>query len=81
MDRVHLAVAPEWKFDLLYLFYIDFVANLQKLYLELGVSKWGESNFVGFILKCLEYEIYCLEYFSRRIKLSKISAFKIVSIL
>ena len=44
MDRVHLAVVPEWKFDFLYLFFIDFVANLQKLYLELGVSKWGEPS-------------------------------------
>ena len=52
IDWVHLVVAPEWKFDFLYLFFIDFVANLQKLYLELGVSKWGEPNFVGFILKC-----------------------------
>ena len=51
IDQVHLAVAPEWKFDFLYLFFIDFVANLQKLYLELGVSKWGEPNFVGFIMK------------------------------
>ena len=28
------------------------VAPGWKLYLELGVSKWGEPNFVGFILKC-----------------------------
>ena len=39
LDRVHLAVVPEWKFDFLYLFFTDFVAKLQKLYLELGVSK------------------------------------------
>ena len=35
-----------------FIYFIDFVANLQKLYLELGVSKWGEPNFFGFILKC-----------------------------
>ena len=51
VDRVHLAVAPEWKFDFLYLFFIVFVSNFQKLYLELGVSKWGEANFIRFIMK------------------------------
>ena len=50
MDQVHLAIAPEWKFDFLYLFFIDFVANLQKLYLELGVSKLGEPKLFGFTI-------------------------------
>ena len=31
IDRVHLAVAPEWKFDFLYLFFTYFVANLKKI--------------------------------------------------
>ena len=32
--------------------FIDFNTNLQKSYLELGVSKWGDLNFVRFIMKC-----------------------------
>ena len=39
IDRVYLAVAPSWKFDFSLFVFLDFVANLQKSYLELGVSK------------------------------------------
>ena len=52
MDRVYLAVAPGWKFDFSLFVFPDFVANLQKSYLELRVSKWGDPNFVGFFMKC-----------------------------
>ena len=51
-DRVHLAVAPGWKFNFLYLFFSDFVTSFKNLYLGLGVSKWGEQNFVRIIMKC-----------------------------
>jgi len=39
IDRVYLAIAPGWKFDLSLFVFLDFVANLQTSYLELGVSK------------------------------------------
>ena len=39
IDWVYLAVAPGWKFDFSLFVFLDFVANLQKSYLELGVLK------------------------------------------
>ena len=39
LDRVHLANGPDLKFDFSLFVFLDFVANLQKSYLELGVSK------------------------------------------
>ena len=32
--------------------FLDFCANFGKSYLELGVSNFGEPNFVGFLMKC-----------------------------
>ena len=52
IHRVHLAVAPDIKFDFLLIFFIDLVTKLKNSYLELGESKWGEPNFVRFIMKC-----------------------------
>ena len=52
LDRVHLTARPDLKFDFSLFVFLDFVANLQKSYLELGVSKWGDPNFVGFFMKC-----------------------------
>ena len=36
LDRVHLAAGPDLKFDFSLFVFLDFVANLQKSYLELG---------------------------------------------
>ena len=36
---------------LLYVF-TDLNANFKNQYLVLGVSKWGDPNFAGFIMKC-----------------------------
>ena len=49
---VHLAAGPDLKFVFSLFVFLDFVANLQKSYLELGASKWGDPNFVGFLMKC-----------------------------
>ena len=38
--------------DFSFIYFLDFVANFKNLYLKLGVSKWGDPNFVGFIMKC-----------------------------
>ena len=32
--------------------FIDLNACFKNSYLKLGVSKWGEPNFVGFIMEC-----------------------------
>ena len=45
----HLSVTV---FVLIFLFFIDLNTNFKNSYLELGVSKWSEPNFVGFIMKC-----------------------------
>ena len=38
--------------SLIFLFFIDLNTCFKKSYLELGVSKLSEPNFVGFIMKC-----------------------------
>ena len=48
-SRPHLSVCV--LFDFLICFHI-FECMFQNSYLELGVSKWGEPNFVRFIMKC-----------------------------
>ena len=52
LDRVHLVAGPDLKFDFSLFVFLDFVANLQKSYLEFGVSKSGDPNFARFIMKC-----------------------------
>ena len=37
--------------DFSFIYFLDFVANFKNLYLELGMSKWGDPNFDGFIMK------------------------------
>jgi len=39
-------------FVMFFLFFTDLNTNFKNLYLELGVSKWSEPNFVGFIMEC-----------------------------
>ena len=34
------------------IYFLDFLANFGKSYLELGMSNFGEPNFVGFLMKC-----------------------------
>ena len=36
----------------LYFCFTDLNANFKNPYLVLGVPKWGDPNFVGFIMKC-----------------------------
>ena len=38
--------------DFSFIYFLDVGANFKNLYLELGVSKWGDPNFAGFIMKC-----------------------------
>ena len=49
VSRVHVAILVLNVF--LYSF-LEIDSNFKNLYLELGVSKWREPNFVGFTLKC-----------------------------
>ena len=37
-------------------FFLDFCANFGKSYLELGVSHFGEPNFVGFLMSVVFYK-------------------------
>ena len=50
LDRVHVVYFGFLNFSLF--IFTDFVANLQKSYVELGMSKLSAPNFVGFITKC-----------------------------
>ena len=36
--------------------FLDLNACFKNSYLELGVSKWSEPNFVGFIMKCVVFD-------------------------
>ena len=48
---MHLAVELDLEFNF-FIYFLDFVANFKNPYLELGVSKLGDPNFVEFIMKC-----------------------------
>ena len=50
LDGVHVVYFGFLNFSLFIFTY--FVANLQKSYVELGMSKLSAPNFVGFITKC-----------------------------
>ena len=50
LDRVYIGYLGFLNYISLFIF-IDLYTNLQNSYLELGVSKWGDPNFVGFIIK------------------------------